>query len=61
MPLLKSSAPQDGRQSGTALFVAGGTRRLLRRLNFSTATELPLHSGRRADIIALATATIHIK
>jgi hypothetical protein len=33
----------------------------LRRLNFSTLTELPLLSGRRADIVALATdATIHI-
>lgn len=36
MPSLKSLAPQDGRQSDTALFVARGTRRLLRRLNFST-------------------------
>lgn len=54
-------APQDGRQSETALFVARGTRRLLRRLNFSTVTELPLLSGRRADIVALASdATIHI-
>ena len=61
MPWLKSLAPQDGRQSDTALFVARGTRRLLRRLNFSTVTELPLLSGRRADIVALATdATILI-
>src|SRR2546430_716542 len=44
----------DSRQSETALFVARGTRRLLRRLNFSTVTELPLLSGRRADIVALA-------
>jgi hypothetical protein len=44
---------QDGRQSETALAVARGTRRLLRRLNFSTVTELPLLSGRRADIVAL--------
>jgi hypothetical protein len=54
MPRLQSLAPQDGRQSGTALVVARGTRRLLRRLNFSTVTELPLLSGRRADIVALA-------
>jgi hypothetical protein len=47
-------APQDGRQSETALLVARGTRRLLRALKFSTLTELPLASGRRADIIALA-------
>ncbi len=61
MPLLKSLALPDGRQSGTALFVARGTRRLLRRLNFSTVTELPLLSGRRADIVALASdATIFI-
>jgi len=46
--------PQDGRQSETALLVARGTRRLLRNLRFSTLTELPLASGRRADIIALA-------
>ena len=52
--LPKPFSPQDGRQSGTALFVARGTRRLLRRLNFSTVTELPLRTGRRADIVALA-------
>jgi hypothetical protein len=52
--LIQPIAPQDGRQSATALFVARGTRRLLRRLNFSTLTELPLLSGRRADIVALA-------
>lgn len=46
--------PHDGRQSETALLVARGTRRLLRHLKFSTLTELPLASGRRADIIALA-------
>jgi hypothetical protein len=61
LELLEPFALQDGRQSETALFVARGTRRLLRRLNFSTLTELPLLSGRRADIVALATdATIHI-
>ena len=52
--LPKPFSPQDGRQSGTALMVARGTRRLLRRLNFSTVTELPLLTGRRADIVALA-------
>ncbi|MGO9005388.1 MAG: MmcB family DNA repair protein [Beijerinckiaceae bacterium] len=50
----ESIVPQDGRQSETALLVARGTRRLLRSLKFSTLTELPLASGRRADIIALA-------
>ncbi|MGA7385706.1 MAG: MmcB family DNA repair protein [Methylocella sp.] len=52
--LPKPFSPQDGRQSDAALLVARGTRRLLRRLNFSTVTELPLLSGRRADIVALA-------
>jgi hypothetical protein len=61
MPLRKSFTLPDGRQSETALVVARGTRRLLRRLNFSTVTELPLLSGRRADIVALAMdATIFI-
>jgi hypothetical protein len=50
----ESLVPQDGRQSETALLVARGTRRLLRNLKFSTLTELPLASGRRADIVALA-------
>ncbi len=53
-PRSESIVPQDGRQSETALLVARGTRRLLRSLKFSTLTELPLASGRRADIIALA-------
>jgi hypothetical protein len=61
MPSIRSLALPDARQPDTALFVARGTRRLLRRLNFSTVTELPLLSGRRADIVALATdATILI-
>jgi hypothetical protein len=34
--------------------VARGTRRLLRSLGYSSVTELPLLSGRRADIVALA-------
>jgi hypothetical protein len=46
--------PQDGRQSDMALTICRGTRRLLRNLRFSTLTELPLASGRRADIVALA-------
>jgi hypothetical protein len=53
--------PQDGRQSDMALTICRGTRRLLRNLKFSTVTELPLASGRRADIVALASdATILI-
>jgi hypothetical protein len=47
------SLPPDGRQSETALAVARGTARLLRSLGFSTLAELPLPSGRRADLVAL--------
>jgi hypothetical protein len=43
----------DGRQSATALAVARGTTRLLHSLGFSVVSELPLASGRRADLVAL--------
>jgi hypothetical protein len=43
----------DGRQSPTALNVARGTRRLLLSLGLSCVAELPLLSGRRADLVAL--------
>jgi hypothetical protein len=45
--------PLDGRQSATALAVARGTARLLGSLGFSCLPELPLPSGRRADLVAL--------
>src|SRR6266403_182171 len=45
--------PADGRQSPTALRVARGTTRLLHSLGFSVVSELPLASGRRADLVAL--------
>ena len=45
--------PIDGRQSETALAVARGTARLLLSLGFSCVAELPLTSGRRADLVAL--------
>src|SRR5580698_5548387 len=45
--------PPDGRQSETALLIARGTARLLRSLGFSCISELPLPSGRRADLVAL--------
>jgi hypothetical protein len=54
LKLLKNPVPQDHRQSETVLLIARGTRRMLRRLNFSTLTELLLLSGRRADIVALS-------
>src|SRR5205807_9020817 len=45
--------PPDRRQSETALAVARGTARFLRSLGFATISELPLPSGRRADLVAL--------
>lgn len=45
--------PPDLRQSETALLVARGTTRLLRSLGFACVAELPLPSGRRADLVAL--------
>jgi hypothetical protein len=45
--------PPDRRQSETALAIARGTTRLLRSLGFSCVSELPLPSGRRADLVAL--------
>jgi hypothetical protein len=45
--------PPDGRQSANALKVARGCGRLLRALGFATVSELPLASGRRADLVAL--------
>jgi hypothetical protein len=44
---------QDRRQSPTALRVARGTQRLLSSLGLSCVAELPLASGRRADLVAL--------
>jgi hypothetical protein len=43
----------DGRQSETALLVARGVRRYLAGLGYSSVVELPLASGRRADLVAL--------
>jgi hypothetical protein len=48
----------DGRQSPTALAVARGTSRLLRSLGFSCIAEMPLTSGRRADLVALDAAGV---
>jgi hypothetical protein len=50
------SIPVDGRQSATALSVARGTTRLLHQFGFSGLSELPLPSGRRADLVALNSA-----
>jgi hypothetical protein len=48
-----SFVPPDRRQSETALAIARGTARLLRSLGFACVAELPLPSGRRADLVAL--------
>src|SRR5271163_2073484 len=45
--------PVDRRQSDTALAIARGTARLLRSLGFACISELPLPSGRRADLVAI--------
>lgn len=42
----------DGRQSPRAADIARGTMRLMRGLGFSCVPELPLASGRRADLVA---------
>jgi hypothetical protein len=51
---LAAVLPIDGRQSPAALKIARGTTRLLNSLGFSVVSELPLASGRRADLVALA-------
>ena len=45
--------PADGRQSENALRIARGVRRLLRAAGYTTLTEMPLASGRRADLVGL--------
>lgn len=45
--------PVDLRQSATALRIARGVRRHLRRKGFSSVAELPLRSGRRADLVSI--------
>jgi hypothetical protein len=50
---LMTSLPPDGRQSPTALAIARGTARYLHALGYCVVSELPLPSGRRADLVAL--------
>ncbi len=50
---LLPAPPVDGRQSPTALAIARGTARFLHALGYSVVSELPLPSGRRADLVAL--------
>ena len=44
----------DRRQSETALKIARGTMRLLRALGHASLSEVSLHNGRRADLMALS-------
>ena len=53
MDEITSRLPPDGRQSENALKIARGTARLLHAHGFSMVSELPLPSGRRADLVAL--------
>jgi len=50
---LAVTVPVDGRQSQTALTIARGTARYLHALGYCVVGELPLPSGRRADLVAL--------
>jgi hypothetical protein len=53
MTLAAVSVPVDGRQSQTALAIARGTARYLHALGYCVVSELPLPSGRRADLVSL--------
>jgi hypothetical protein len=48
--------PIDGRQSPHALAVQRGVGRLLRTRGFAIVCELPLATGRRADVVGLGPA-----
>ena len=50
------SVPVDGRQSENALRIARGTARLLHAHGFTVLSELPLPSGRRADLVGIDAA-----
>jgi hypothetical protein len=50
---LAAVLPVDRRQSSAALAIARGATRLLHSLAFAVVAELPLASGRRADLVAL--------
>jgi hypothetical protein len=50
---LAAALPADRRQSPNAIAIARGTARFLHALGYSVVSELPLPSGRRADLVAL--------
>jgi len=57
---MTGDAPDITRPEATRL-VARGARRLLRDMGFAALAEVPLPSGRRADLVALAPdGTLHI-
>ena len=43
----------DGRQSDNAMLVRRGVQRLFLEMGLATLPELPLASGRRADLMAV--------
>jgi hypothetical protein len=47
--------PTDGRQSANALMIARGVGRFFRARGFAVVAELPLATGRRADIVGVGT------
>ena len=53
MLLTTPAMPRDGRQSETAHAISRGAQRLLLSLGLACVSELPLASGRRADLVAL--------
>lgn len=50
------SPPVDGRQSERAAAIQRGVGRLLRARGFAIVYELPLATGRRADVVGLGAA-----
>lgn len=57
MPLVSPFAPDplvDGRQSDRAMMVRRGVQRLMQNLNVAMLPEMPLDSGRRADLVCLS-------
>jgi hypothetical protein len=53
MLMTAPATPCDGRQSPVALAVSRGVQRLFLALGLASVSELPLASGRRADLVAL--------
>jgi hypothetical protein len=53
MPTAAIALPVDGRQSAHAAAIQRGVGRLLRAHGFAMVTELPLATGRRADVVGL--------